>query len=26
LYDQASRHLEMTRTKLGTYVKEYQNQ
>jgi CheY-like chemotaxis protein len=26
LYDQASRHLEMTRAKLGTYVKEYQNQ
>jgi CheY-like chemotaxis protein/HPt (histidine-containing phosphotransfer) domain-containing protein len=26
LYDQASRHLELTRDKLGTYVKEYQNQ
>jgi two-component system sensor histidine kinase/response regulator len=26
LYDQASRHLEMTRNKLGPYVKEYQNQ
>jgi hypothetical protein len=24
LYDQASRHLEMTRSKLGSYVKEYQ--
>jgi PAS domain S-box-containing protein len=26
LFDQASRHLEMTRNKIGTYVKEYQNQ
>jgi len=25
LFDQASRHLEMTRNKLGTYVQEYQN-
>jgi two-component system, sensor histidine kinase and response regulator len=25
LFDQASRHLEMTRNKLGTYVREYQN-
>jgi two-component system, sensor histidine kinase and response regulator len=26
LFDQASRHLELTRTKVGTYVREYQNQ
>jgi CheY-like chemotaxis protein/HPt (histidine-containing phosphotransfer) domain-containing protein len=25
LFDQASRHLEMTRNKVGTYVREYQN-
>jgi two-component system, sensor histidine kinase and response regulator len=25
LFDQASRHLEMTRSKVGTYVREYQN-
>jgi PAS domain S-box-containing protein len=26
LFDQASRHLELTRNKVGTYVKEYQHQ
>ena len=25
LFDQASRHLELTRNKVGTYVREYQN-
>ena len=25
LFDQASRHLEMTRNKVGTYVQEYQH-
>ena len=25
LFDQASRHMEMTRNKVGTYVREYQN-
>jgi two-component system sensor histidine kinase/response regulator len=26
IFEQASRHLEMTRNKVGTYVREYQNQ
>jgi len=26
IFDQASRHLEMTRNKVGTYVRQYQNQ
>jgi hypothetical protein len=26
LFAQASRHLEMTRDKVGTYVREYQHQ